>query len=261
MTDWLYRLPELLLIVLPAGLLAAAAVWLPRWVQRIPVLAPTEPGFEFVIRMQAPLFTMTALVLTFTLIEAERNFRQIEANITSEASQINQLDRLLARFDGAVGQASRPLLRAYAQSIVKDEWPAMLRLGDSSDKTRIAYSAVSRAVLALDPKPGRQQLIYAEMLKSLDAIAQSRDNRLDNVKVGLPGTYWSVILFSVLVLLLVSCSIPRTPFRSTVLAAQLAVLGAFVGFVFIMDAPYNGETAVTPQGISKAVVAMEKREI
>lgn len=260
MIDWLYRLPELLLILLPAGLLAAGVICLPRWLQRIPVLAPTEPGFEFVIRMQAPLFTMTALVLTFTLVEAERNFRQIDANITTEASQINQLDRLLARYDGTVGQASRPLVRAYAQSIVKDEWPAMLRLGEGSDKTRAAYSAVSRTVLALDPKPGRQQLIYGEMLKSLDAIAQARDSRLDTVKVGLPGTYWIVILFSVLVLLLVSCSIPRTPFRSVVLAAQLAVLGAFVGFVFIMDAPYLGDTAVSPEAISKAVAAMEKRE-
>jgi hypothetical protein len=69
-----------------------------------------------------------------------------------------------------------------------------------------------------------------------------------------------VILFSVLTVLLVSCTIPRTPLRSTVLAAQLAVLGAFVGFVFIMDAPFNGETAVSPQAISQALAAMERRE-
>ena len=260
MTDWLYRLPELLLIGLAAGLLAVAVARLPPLVQRIPLFAPTEPGFEFVIRMQAPLFTMTALVLTFTLVEAERNFRQVDSNITTEASQINQLDRLLARYDADAARADRPLMRAYAQSIVKDEWPTMLRLGEGSDKTRLAFTAVSRAVLALDPAPGRQATIYAEMLKSLDAIAQSRDARLDSVKVGLPGTYWVVILFSVLMVLLVSSAIPRTPFRTAVLAAQLAVLGAFVGFVFIMDAPYKGETAVTPDAISKALAAMEKRQ-
>jgi hypothetical protein len=260
MTDWLYRLPELLLVTLGAGLLAVAVLRLPRWVQRVPFLAPTEPGFEFVIRMQAPLFTMTALVLTFTLVEAERNFRQVDSNVTTEASQISQLDRLLARFDAADARADRPMLRAYAQSIVRDEWPMMLRRGEGSEKTRLAFTAVSRAVLALDPEPGRQALIFAEMLKSLDAIAQSRDARLDSVTVGLPGIYWVVILFSVLMLLLVSSAIPRTPFRSAVLAAQLAVLGAFVGFVFIMDSPYKGENAVAPDAISRALVAMEKRE-
>lgn len=260
MTDWLYRLPELLLVVLAAGLLAVAVVQLPRLVQRVPFLAPTEPGFEFVIRMQAPLFTMTALVLTFTLIEAERNFRQVDSNITTEASQISQLDRLLARFDDAAARSDRPLLRAYAQSIVSDEWPTMLRQGQGSEKTRLAFTSVSRAVLALNPAPGRQALIFAEMLKSLDAIAQSRDARLDSVSVGLPGIYWMVILFSVLMLLLVSSTIPRTPFRAAVLAAQLAVMGAFVGFVFIMDAPYKGENGVAPDAISRAVAAMEKRE-
>jgi len=259
MTDWLYALPELLLIALAAGLLAAAVVCLPPLIQRVPFLAPSDPGFEFIIRMQAPLFTMTALVLTFTLVEAERNFRQVDANVTTEASQINQFDRLLARYGDPAADAARPLLRAYAQSIVKDEWPAMLD-GGGSDKTRLAFLPVSRAVLAIDPKPGRQALIYSEMLKSLDVIAESRDRRLDNMRVGLPGTYWVVILFSVLTVLLVSCTIPRTPFRSTVLAAQLAVLGAFVGFVFIMDAPFNGETAVSPQAISQALATMERRE-
>jgi hypothetical protein len=257
---WLYALPELLLVALGAGLLAAAVIWLPPLLQRIPVFMPTDPGFEFVIRMQAPLFTMTALVLTFTLVEAERNFRQVDANITTEASQLNQLDRLLVRYDGSAAPAARPLLRAYAESIVKDEWPAMLRSSDGSDKTRAAYTAVSRAVLAIDPRPGRQELIYAEMLKLLDAVGQSRDSRLDSVKVVLPGIYWVVILFGVAMLLVVSSTIQRTPFRTAVLAAQLAVLGAFVGFVFIMDSPYLGESAITPDAISKAAAAMERRQ-
>ena len=63
----LYALPELLLIALGAGLLGGAMIGLPPLVQRIPVFRPTDPGFEFIIRMQAPLFTMAALALVFTL--------------------------------------------------------------------------------------------------------------------------------------------------------------------------------------------------
>ena len=61
--------------------------------------AHADANTEFVIRMQAPLFTMTALVLTFTLVEAERNFRQVDSDLTAEASQLNQIDRLLTRYD------------------------------------------------------------------------------------------------------------------------------------------------------------------
>src|SRR5262245_61482250 len=99
MINKLYALPELLLIALSAGALAIAVTLLPRLLQRVPFMVPTDASFEFITRMLAPLFTMTALILAFTLIEAERNFRQIDLNVTAEGSQLNQLDRLLTRYD------------------------------------------------------------------------------------------------------------------------------------------------------------------
>ena len=259
MTDWLYVLPELLLITLAAAALAASIVHLPRLVRRIPGLAHSDINTDFVIRMQAPLFTLTALVLTFTLVEAERNFRQVESDVTAEASQVNQIDRLLARDDPTAARNLRPLVRAYAQSIVKDEWPRMLR-GEASRPTSTAYAQLSRGITAMDPVPGRQSLIFAELLKSLDGAAESRERRLANVRVRLPGIYWAVILFGTLMVLFVSSTIGPTRLRTTVLAAQLAVLGAFIGFAFIMDAPFLGETAVRPAAFAQAIQTMESRE-
>jgi hypothetical protein len=259
MIDWLYTLPELLLIALGAAALAVAIAYLPRLVRRIPGLAHSDVNTEFVIRMQAPLFTLTALVLTFTLVEAERNFRQVDSDVTAEASQLNQIDRLLARYDTPATNSLRPLIRAYAQSVVKDEWPRMLR-GEASRSTGVAYAQLSRGIMAMDPAPGRQSLIFAELLKSLEAAAESRDKRLANVRVQLPGIYWVVILFGTLMVLFVSSTIGPTRLRTTVLAAQLAVLGAFIGFAFIMDAPFLGETAVRPAAFSQAIQSMENRE-
>jgi hypothetical protein len=258
---WLYSLPELVPIVLAAAALGSAMIWMPRLVQRVPFLRPSPEGFEFSIRMQAPLFTLAALVLTFTLVEAERNFRQVDANVTTEASQLNQLDRLLARYDDPAAQAARLSVRAYTKAVV-DEWPIMLARGDGhgSEQVADAFTAMSRAIMAIEPRSPRQGLIYAEMLKSMDVIVDSRDRRLDSLKVSLPGLYWAVILFSVLMLALVSSAIPRTPFRTAILTAQLAVVGAYLGFVFVMDQPFAGEGAVSPAAISKALVSMERRE-
>ncbi|MFI5030939.1 MAG: DUF4239 domain-containing protein [Reyranellales bacterium] len=259
MIDWLYNLPEIAIVALVAALLATVIVWLPRLTGRIPGLAHADANTEFVIRMQAPLFTMTALVLTFTLVEAERNFRQVDSDLTAEASQLNQVDRLLTRYDTPEATILRPLVRTYAQSIVKDEWPRMLA-GRPSRPTSIAYSRLSRAIMAMNPEPGRQSLIFAELLKSLDAAAESRERRLANVRVRLPGIYWVVISFGTLMLLFVSSTITPTRLRTTVLSAQLAVLGAFIGFTFIMDAPFVGETAVQPTALMRTIQAMEVRE-
>jgi hypothetical protein len=135
----------------------------------------------------------------------------------------------------------------------------MLR-GEPSRSTGLAYAQLSRGITAMDPGPGRQALIFAELLRSLDAAAESRDRRLANVRVRLPAAYWMVILFATLMLLFVSSTIGPTRLRTTVLSAQLAVLGAFIGFTFVMDAPFLGETAVRPTAFSQVILIMESRE-
>ena len=230
-----------------------AIAYLPRLIRRIPGLAHADVNTEFVIRMQAPLFTMTALVLTFTLVEAERNFRQVDSDLTAEASHVNQIDRLLTRYDTPAAAALRPLVRAYAQSIVADEWPRMLD-GKPSQPTTLAYARSVARAHDDGPRAGPLgRLIFAELLKSLDAAAEARERRLANVRVRLPGIYWAVILFATLMLLFVSSTIAPTRLRTSVLATQLAVLGAFIGFVFIMDAPFIGETAVRPVALARVI--------
>jgi len=256
--DWLYSFPDLVILVSFAAFLAAVILGLPFLVRRLPWMKINDINTDFVLRMQATLFTMTSLVLAFTLVEAENNFRKVDALVSTEASQLNRLDRLLNRYGDPAATAIRPQLLAYAQSIVSDEWPAMLK-GIPSEKTRTAFVPISRGILSLDPQTARQTMIYGEILRSFDAVAESRDARLAAVSVALPAAYWQVVLFAVLVLLCVSSTVERTPFRATVLAAQMAVIGAFLGFVFIQDQPFKGQMAVDADPIAHAIGIIKNR--
>lgn len=258
MINWLYTIPEPLVMAWAAGIMICAMVVLPRLVQRIPFMAPHDAHTDFVIRVQTTLFTMTSLVLAFTLVQADRNSRDADALVQVEASHINNLDRLLTRYGDPAVAAIRPDLLAYAKSIVKDEWPAMLA-DQGSPKSQALYVPVAQGVLAVEPTTPRQIQIYAEMLRALDAVSEIRDQRLNSLSLGLPEIYWQVVLFSVLMVALVSSTIEQTPFRIAVLAGQAAVLGAFVGFVFLMDAPFKGTTAVDASSIVQAITRMEVR--
>lgn len=259
MIDWLYSLPETLLLIASALLMVGAILALPSLVHRLPYLRTSNENNDFVLRMQATLFTMTSLVLAFTLVEAENNFRKVEQLVSTEASQINRLDRLLNRYGEEQVAELRLNLLAYTKSIVDDEWPAMLR-GGRSDKTRLAFAPLSRGIFEIDPRPGRETTIYAEILRSFDSIAESRDARLNAVSVSLPKPYWQVVLFAVLMLLFISSTMQRSAFRAYVLSAQMAVMGAFIGFVFIMDQPFKGQTAVDAQPLRQAIVLIENRD-
>ena len=41
---------------------------------------------------------------------------------------------------------------------------------------------------------------------------------------------------------------------------QMAIVGVFIGFVFIMDQPFKGQTAVDARPPKQAIVRMESRD-
>jgi len=256
--NWLYALPEIVLLALPMATLVLAVLYGPRLVRRIPAAAPANASPEFSQAVQTTLFTLVGLALTFTLVQADINFRQAESSVTTEAARLDQLDRLLTRYGDPRASAIRPLLKNYARAIVEHDWPAML--SDRQDKaTTRAFTPISKGVLAIEPGSPRQTLILGEMLKSLDSIAEARAARLSLATVELPNIYWVVVLFAVAIVVFVSCTIPRTPFRTLLLVAQAAVLGAFVGFVFVMDQPFKGQTAIGPDSFVQTIARMEAR--
>ncbi len=79
------------------------------------------------------------------------------------------------------------------------------------------------------------------------------------MSIGLPAMYWDVVLFALTLLIFVTCAIEQTPFRAVVLATQAAVLGAFVGFVFLMDQPFKGQNGVSPDALVQVMARMARR--
>lgn len=219
MLDRLYALPEGLILALTVLTMVGLMAGLPLLVQRLPWMRPSDQHTDFVVRTQATLFTMTSLVLTFTLVQADINYRQADSLVSTEAARLDQLDRLLARFGDPDVARARPLLLSYATSLVRDEWPTMLD-EDRHNATSRAFTALSRRILAIEPRTDRQNLVLAELFKTLDTLADLRAQRLSMVKVRLPELYWWVIALAIAMLCLVSSSIQQTAFRRTICAPK-----------------------------------------
>ena len=259
MIDWLYSLPDWLLLVACAAVLAGVITVLPLVTHRLPWLSPDSEKTDFVLRLQATLFTATSFVIAFTLVEAESNYRKVDAFVSAEASSINRLDRLLVRYGHQTADAIRPHLLAYARSIVVDEWPLL-----AQRRRQRQDPGCFRPCLARCAGPGAVARTaghdLCRDLRSFDLVAEARDSRLNAVTVSLSAIFWEAIGFAVLILLFVSSNIERTRFRAIILGCQMAVLGAFIGFVFVMDQPFKGRSAVDPGMIMQTITIMEGRK-
>ena len=59
MIDWLYSLPEPVVLALSTATLVALMVFLPYLIRRLPRMAPSDANSDFALRIQTTLFTMT----------------------------------------------------------------------------------------------------------------------------------------------------------------------------------------------------------
>jgi hypothetical protein len=116
MIDRLYNLPESAMLFITIAVIVSLMAGLPFVVRRIPWMTPSDLNTDFVVRTQATLFTMTSLVLTFTLVQADINYRQADSLVTNEASRIDMKTRrrLLPRFRAASSRSiPRPSARTW----------------------------------------------------------------------------------------------------------------------------------------------------
>jgi Protein of unknown function (DUF4239) len=257
--NWLYSLPDVgiaLLLGMVGACLLAGVPFLRERLLRIQVSADHSQAAQNAL---AVVIGFTGAVLAFSLVQAHTNLRNLEAQVGTEAHNLAQLDRLLVRYGDPGSGSIRISLRDYANSIVKDEWPE-LHKGRPSARTAALFRPISRGVLAIDPPPGRQSLIYAEMLKKADEIAADRKARVvAATKLELPAIFWETIIALLVTLLLLAAFSEATVGRAIALGALGFALALLVALVFIYDEPFKGQSSVSPEPIVTVISEMQTR--
>ena len=100
-------------------------------------------------------------------------------------------------------------------------------------------------------------MLYSDLVKILDQLAESREDRLNATDLGLPPIFWGVI--GVLTMLLVAFCAFIEPQRAVFLGGLGAGLALLIALVFIFDQPFLGDVSVTPDPIVKVLRIMQAR--
>jgi Protein of unknown function (DUF4239) len=257
MIAFLYSLPDLAVAILLGG--AVAVIFAAAPLLRLRLFGHVSEANSEIARTSMTTITgFTGVVLAFSLVQAQGNLRTAEKTVAGEAQQLNQMDRLLIGYGNAKVAAIRETVHVYAESIVTDEWPKLSE-HSSSQRTADIFHALSQSILAIQPTPGRENVIYSDLVKITDQLAESRGNRLTETDLGLPPIFWQVIVF--LMVLLVGFAAFVEPHRGR--AMSLGGLGIglalLITLVFIFDQPFLGDVSVTPDPIEKVLHVMRAR--
>jgi hypothetical protein len=146
--------------------------------------------------------------------------------------------------------------------MVTDEWPR-LASGERSAATDDLFNALVKGVRDLNPDDARQQTIYAELVKTLDEMADLREELLagaDPETSGLPAFFWTTIVGLIAVAFCLATFTVPSLGRTIAVGAAAAAIAMLLAFVIIVDVPFEGETSVNPRPLQKALVINAKRQ-
>lgn len=257
-THWLTRLPEFLSFAIVLAVLVSAVCVAPRLLRRPVSRLRIEAQAGSVIDAYKAVIGFLGLVLAFSLVQAQTNYRASEELVVREANAIGNVDRSLARFGDPRMSGLRPPLLEYAKAVVGEEWRVMSS-GGRSARADALYVQVSRPARAVDVVDPRQQAIFNEILRGLDDVADFRESRLNAASVGLPGLFWDVVTALFILLVILSALVAPTLDRALMMGGMVAGLGLVLALVIIVDLPFEGDVAVQPRALNRVIQTMANR--
>ncbi len=202
----------------------------------------------------ASAVAISGIVLAFVLAQTTQASDTYQANVSVEAAQIRALAKQLSAYNAEDATACQPLLVAYANSIVTDEWP-LLAQQTGSTKTTSALNTLDQCLIKLKSNDNRQVALYVQLLNTTDNLAQTRETRITNSAASLSALFWGVMHIGLLLILIVTALAFYTPGPIRVIncSVQIISLSLLYALVLILDHPFSGANSVSNAPILDAI--------
>jgi hypothetical protein len=180
-------LSGILLVVLPTGAAMCGPILMRQRIGLERLISNNEiAGFKF-----AAVGVIYAVPLGFAVIVAWEKFRGAETAVLQEASAAATIYRLAAG-PGPDAVTMRTALGNYLRVAIDRDWMMMAEAKESHE-ARQALAALYAVAIRATESGSRHPAIFAEVLKQLEAITQSRRVRL-HLAIGIvPGILWWVL--------------------------------------------------------------------
>jgi hypothetical protein len=258
MTLALLRLPLPILGLLVVGLpvlLTILALLLVRSRAPHPRLQPHHDVAGYIYSGLAVLY---AVLLAFVVIIVWEQFDATHTRVHKEVDALSDLFREVQIFPTPVQRAVVDAVRAYAKTVIEDEWPAMAR-GTESAQAHQAYSDLWRAIQIVEPRTPAEVNWHATILQSLTAVSDGRRDRLADRRAVLPPVLWVVLLSGAAsnVGYTYLFGVRSLAVHLIITAALTAMTALLLLVILIMDHPFAGRYRVEPEPFVRLLQHMD----
>ncbi|MDX6693568.1 MAG: hypothetical protein QOF02_1171 [Blastocatellia bacterium] len=225
-----------------------------RLVRRLVPLAVLQSHHEVAGFIIGVLGAIYAVLLAFVVVVMWNQYGDARANVEREANQLSSLSHLAQGFQEPARQQSLSMMRAYAQSAINDEWPAMAD-GHGSPRTQAALDDLWRAYLSIEPQTSRENALYQESITHLSEVGASRRLRIYASHDDLPSVIQILLWGGGAITIAFTYFFGVRSVRSQALmTAALAGVVAFILFLILaLDNPFHGYVRASSEPLQQVL--------
>jgi hypothetical protein len=247
---WVYELPNWLFGTLTIAVtmaIAVAGLYATRgWVRR--VHGDRHSHNEVVNSYLGAVCVFYGITLGLFAVATWQNYTDVETRVGQEAAAVGALYRDINSFPDPNRAELQEDLRQYVRQVIDVAWPQQ-REGIVPEDDGLKLSILQTHLSRFEPATEGQKVIYAEVYRGFNKIAEFRGRRLQSVHGGLAGPLWTIVLagafLSIAMTWFFDMKSQSMHLWMTVMLS--ALLGLLIYLLGALDNPFRGEISVGPQ--------------
>lgn len=257
LTRWLASLPSIVLFLGFASIgiaitLAADLVFRARLQDK----TRTEAGRTAAI-MLGVLANIYAVLIAFVIVQGWGNLQEAQSYVDAQATALTEIRENAKVLGPADAAPINTALKAYAQSVVNDDFPSMEENGHRSPITSVKLAQLFEAVRSVTPEGTAQIAFYDQTVDQLDDIVSARQSAVTASDGSLPAPLYLLLALGGVIVVALACVLDSKHRRSHMsIVCSIAVIIAFMlAIVVSFDHPFTGPIAVSDRPIRAFIAA------
>jgi len=200
-----------------------------------------------------------AVLLAFIAVAGWQDFDQADRLVQTEANLVGDLYRNTAALPDPVAQNLRHYLFVYAETVVQDEWPALMA---GREEAAAGWQLLDRfhlELVQLHTQDLGTASLHAGMVRTLNELYDARRGRFHAATADLPSILWWNLLAGAVILMLLTYlfGVPHVVMHAAMVGLLGAAIGLVLALIVLLDHPFQGKNHVSVEPFNRLVLSVE----
>lgn len=253
MSNFLANASDLTVLLLFAGSLAVFALGVAEITHRFffgPRAAEVEADTKLLDLVHGSLLAFIAFMLAISVTDVRSNFGKADDAVAREAMHLAAFDREIGEYDPAWSVPARALLQRYVAAVTTEEWP---RLAAATPDLAPGVQAILDELRATLRRVPASDATRNALFAHHDRLELDRSGRYENATRSVPRVFWVLIGGFLLGAMAMNGRYRPSALSRGLIATHFAAIGLCVALILILDAPFRGETSISPAPLTTAL--------